>query len=223
MKKLLLIGNPSVLGKNLENILKQNYHTDVISIVPKQISSIPFNSYNALILDFTLLHKYSLTLSKTAKKHFPNIIVLFLCPTNISEQIILDLYESGADDHLYISLSSPALLLKKLDILFTNYHLTTKYEDSHITLNFDSLTAVIKGNAVSFTPLEFKLLKLLSLSPNTVLTRQHLLYSLWDRNGNYVEETSLNSMICRIRQRIDTENHHYIKTIYGIGYIWITY
>ena len=21
-------------------------------------------------------------------------------------------------------------------------------------------------------------------------------------------------------QRIDTENHHYIKTIYGIGYMW---
>lgn len=49
MKKLLLIGNPSVLGKNLENILKQNYHTDFISAVPKQISSISFNSYNALI------------------------------------------------------------------------------------------------------------------------------------------------------------------------------
>lgn len=115
------------------------------------------------------------------------------------------------------------LLLKKLDILFANYHLATKYEDSHITLNFDSLTAVIDGIATSFTPLEFKLLKLLSLNPNTVLTRQHLLYSLWDRNGNYVEETSLNSMICRIRQRIDTENHHYIKTIYGVGYMWITY
>lgn len=93
----------------------------------------------------------------------------------------------------------------------------------HITLNFDSLTAVIEGTATSFTPLEFKLLKLLSLNPNTVLTRQYLLYSLWDRNGNYVEETSLNSIICRIRQRIDTENHHYIKTIYGIGYMWSTY
>ena len=57
-------------------------------------------------------------------------------------------------------------------------HPTTKYEDSHITLNFDSLTAVIEGTATSFTPLEFKLLKLLSLNPNTVLTRQHLLYSL---------------------------------------------
>ena len=163
------------------------------------------------------------TISKAAKKCSPNIIVLFLCPTNIPEQIILDFYEAGANDHLYSTLSSPALLMKKLDILFTNYHLTTQYEDSHITLNFDSLTAVIDGISTSFTPLEFKLLKLLSLNPNTVLTRQHLLYSLWDRNGNHVEETSLNSMICRIRQRIDTENHHYIKTIYGIGYIWITY
>ena len=207
MKKLLLIVNPSVLGKNLENILKQNYDTDFISTVPKQIGSILFNSYNALLLDFTLLHNYSLTICITAKQCYPNIIVLFLCPTNIPEQIILDLYESGADDHLYISLSSPALLLKKLDILFTNYHLATKYEDSHITLNFDSLTAVIEGTATSFTPF-------------TVLTRQYLLYSLWDRSGNYVEETSLNSMICRIRHRIDTENHHYIKTIYGIGYMW---
>ena len=123
MKKLLFVGNPSILGENLENILKQNYHTDVISIVPKQISSIPFNSYNALILDFTMLHKYSLTISKTAKQCYPNIIVLFLCPTNIPEQIILDFYESGADDHLYSTLSSPALLLKKLNILFTNYRL----------------------------------------------------------------------------------------------------
>lgn len=99
MKKLLLISNPSVLGKNLENILKQNYHTDFISTVPKQIGSIPFNSYNALLLDFTLLHEYSLIICKTAKKHFPNIIVLFLCATNIPEQIILDFYEAGADDH----------------------------------------------------------------------------------------------------------------------------
>ena len=85
------------------------------------------------------------------------------------------------------------------------------------------MTAVSEGTATSFTPLEFKLLKLLSLNPNTVLTRQYLLYSLWDRNGNYVEETSLNSMICRIRHRIDTENHHYIKTIYGIVHLKINW
>mgnify|MGYP007047242385 CR=1 FL=1 len=117
MKKLLLISNPSVLGKNLENILKQNYHTDFISTVPKQIGSIPFNSYNALLLDFTLLHEYSLIYVRL-QKALPKYIVLFLCATNIPEQIILDFYEAGADDHLYSTLSSPALLQKKIGYLY---------------------------------------------------------------------------------------------------------
>ena len=77
MKKLLLISNPSVLGKNLENILKQNYHTDFISTVPKQIGSIPLT---LIMLCSWISHCYMnivLSYVKTAKKHFPNIIVLF--------------------------------------------------------------------------------------------------------------------------------------------------
>lgn len=84
MQKLLFVGNPTILGENIENILKSNYDTDFISIRPKQIDNIRFSSYNALILDFTMLHKYSLTICKAAKKCCPNIIVLFLCPTSIT-------------------------------------------------------------------------------------------------------------------------------------------
>ena len=67
MKKLLLISNPSVLGKNLENILKQNYHTDFISTVPKQIGSIPLtlimlcswisHCYMNIVLSYVRLQK----------------------------------------------------------------------------------------------------------------------------------------------------------------------
>lgn len=67
MKKLLFVGNPTILGENLGNVLKSNYNTDFISIRPKQIGNIRFSSYNALILDFTMLHKYSLTICKAAK------------------------------------------------------------------------------------------------------------------------------------------------------------
>ena len=56
MKKLLFVGNPTILGENLGNVLKSNYNTDFISIRPKQIGNIRFSSYNALILDFTMLH-----------------------------------------------------------------------------------------------------------------------------------------------------------------------
>lgn len=90
-------------------------------------------------------------------------------------------------------------------------------------INFDSLTAIIGSNNVDFTPLEFKLLKLFIKNSNIILTRQQILYYLWDKQENYVAESSLNSIICRIRRRIDTENFHHIKTIYGVGYIWNSY
>jgi DNA-binding response OmpR family regulator len=117
---------------------------------------------------------------------------MFLYPVDVSEQILLNEYDSGADDYLYTTLSSANLLLKKLHQLSTRKNLTTKYEGSRMVPSFDTLTAVIDDAIVGFTPLEFKLLKLFTLNSHTVLTWQHILYFLWDRNGNYVKETSLN-------------------------------
>ncbi|MFR4145014.1 MAG: helix-turn-helix domain-containing protein [Mediterraneibacter gnavus] len=54
-----------------------------------------------------------------------------------------------------------------------------------------------------------------------IVVRQRILDILWDKRGNYVDESSLNSIICRIRNKIDSKDHHYIKTIYGTGYMWI--
>lgn len=53
------------------------------------------------------------------------------------------------------------------------------------------------------------------------MTRQRILDILWDKRGNYVDESSLNSIICRIRNKIDLPEYHYIKTVYGTGYMWI--
>lgn len=223
MKKLLFIGNPSILDDNLDVVLKEDYKLAFMSDMPSLDGSLQFTAYHSIILDFEMLKEKSFVLCKIIKVSAPQTIVMFLYPVDVSEQILLNGYDSGADDYLYTTLSSANLLLKKLNQLSTRKNLTTKYEDSRMTLNFDTLTAVIDDAVVDFTPLEFKLLKLFTLNSHTVLTRQYILYFLWDRNGNYVEETSLNSMICRIRQRIDNEKHHYIKTIYGIGYMWISY
>lgn len=79
------------------------------------------------------------------------------------------------------------------------------------------------NNQITFTPFEFKLLKLFTQNPYTIITREYILYFLWDKNENYVTGSSLNSIICRIRKKIDTNEHQYLKTIYGTGYMWIPY
>ena len=37
---------------------------------------------------------------------------------------------------------------------------------------------------------------------------------------NYVNEHTLSLNVSRLRNKIEDENHGYIKTIYGLGYKW---
>ena len=53
-----------------------------------------------------------------------------------------------------------------------------------------------------------------------VLTRQMILEKLWDANGNYVDEHALTVNIGRLRRKVEQDGNKYIKTIYGMGYMW---
>ena len=95
------------------------------------------------------------------------------------------------------------------------------YEDGALSINFSEMTASLSGKALVFTPLEYRLLKILTKNPQNVLTRQVLLEKLWDADGNFVDEHALTSAISRVRNKIETEGRQYIKTVYGMGYMWI--
>lgn len=226
MEKILFLGNISIFKDYFKELSMQNYNIDSTTQIPENLSASYLNSYSAVILDFGILKNQSYFLCKTIKKLYPNTYVLFLFSLTTTEQIILKCYKAGADDYLYPSLSSIKILQKKLDILLRkskNTITTVTYRDSHISLDFNSFSARIEDDIISFTPFEFKLLKLFIQNPYTILTREYLLYFLWDKAENYVTENSLNSIICRIRKKIDTDEHHYFKTIYRIGYMWIPY
>ena len=58
-------------------------------------------------------------------------------------------------------------------------------------------------------------------NPNNVLTRQVLLERLWDIDGNFVDEHALTAAVSRIRNKIEINGRQYIKTVYGMGYMWV--
>ena len=64
-------------------------------------------------------------------------------------------------------------------------------------------------------------LEILMKNPQIVLTRQVLLEKLWDADGNFVDEHALTAAISRVRNKIETPGRQYIKTVYGMGYMWI--
>ena len=45
--------------------------------------------------------------------------------------------------------------------------------------------------------------------------------ALYDADGNFVDEHALTAAISRVRNKIETPDRQYIKTVYGMGYMWI--
>ena len=56
---------------------------------------------------------------------------------------------------------------------------------------------------------------------NLKMINNTLLEKLWDADGNFVDEHALTAAISRVRNKIETEGRQYIKTVYGMGYMWI--
>ena len=54
------------------------------------------------------------------------------------------------------------------------------YNDGNLYVNFSEMAATLNEETISFTPLEYRLLKVLTKNPQIVLTRQVLLEKLWD-------------------------------------------
>ena len=132
-------------------------------------------------------------------------------------------YELGAED--YVTKPFPmSVFQKKLSVALGRLAKQSGgdcYEDGALSINFSEMTASLSGKALVFTPLEYRLLKILTKNPQNVLTRQVLLEKLWDADGNFVDEHALTSAISRVRNKIETEGRQYIKTVYGMGYMWI--
>ena len=77
----------------------------------------------------------------------------------------------------------------------------------------------VAGRQVDLTPHEFDVLYLLAASPGIVFTRDTLLERVWS-NDIHVTERSVDTLIKRLRQKIEVEpgSPELILTVWGTGY-----
>lgn len=94
------------------------------------------------------------------------------------------------------------------------------YDDGYLRIDFDQMTAMRGVEALAMTPTEYKILRLLIANADKVITKRLLLEKIWDNNGNFVDERAVAVNINRLRKKIGSEDHEYIKTLYGVGYQW---
>lgn len=179
-------------------------------------------NYDLIVLDVNLPDGNGFDFCRDMKERHSDTAVIFLT-ANDMESDMLRGYELGADD--YVTKPFPmSVFQKKVSVLLARIRKQSGgdcYNDGNLYVNFAEMAATLNEKTISFTPLEYRLLKVLTKNPQIVLTRQVLLEKLWDIDGNFVDEHALTSAISRIRGKIEQPDKSYIKTVYGMGYMWI--
>ena len=60
----------------------------------------------------------------------------------------------------------------------------------------------------------------MTANADKVTTKRLLLEKIWDVSGNFVDEHAVAVNINRLRKKLETQDHEYIRTLYGVGYQW---
>lgn len=173
-----------------------------------------------VLLDVNLPDSDGFTLCSQMKK-LRDVPVVFLTARDLELDEMRG-FDCGADDYITKPFSM-ALLHKRLRAILKRAARGAKngYSDGYFSVDFDTANAALDGKPLILTPTEYKLMKLFLDNRGKVLTRQVILEQLWDVNGNYVDEHALTVQIGRLRGKLEKGGRKYIKTVYGLGYLWI--
>lgn len=220
MKKILLIEDDKLLNHTLKfNLEMEGYHVTSGTSV-KEAMLLLSQKYDLIILDINLPDGSGYDICSDIKEYYKDTAIIFLTANDL-EVDILKGYSLGASDYVTKPFSIGVFLKKVSAILvMLSPNLENIYIDKNLTINFSSFTSSFYKVSVLFTPMEYKVLSVFIKYDNQVLTRTQLLEKLWDVENNFVDEHALTATISRIRKKING-NHIYIKTIYGVGYVWI--
>lgn len=221
--RILVVEDDRLLNNTLcYNLSVAGYTVDAAMTKSVAMQFSEKQDYNLIVLDVNLPDGDGFEFCQNIKERRPDTAVIFLTARDM-ESDQLHGFELGADD--YVTKPFPmSVFQKKVAALLARISRQNGgdcYDDGYLFINFSEMTATLAGQAVSFTSMEYRLLKVLTKNPQIVLTRQVLLEKLWDIDGNFVDEHALTSAISRVRNKIEAENHQYIKTVYGMGYMWI--
>ena len=221
--RLLVVEDDRLLNNTLcYNLSTAGYIVDAAMTKATAISFCETQDYDLIVLDVNLPDGNGFDFCEQIKERRPDTAVIFLT-ANDMESDMLKGFELGADD--YVTKPFPiSVFRKKVSVLLGRIQKQTggdRYTNGTLSINFSELTAELSGLPITFTPLEYRLLKVLVRNPKIVLTRQVLLEKLWDVDENFVDEHTLTVTISRIRSKIEVDGLQYIKTVYGMGYMWI--
>lgn len=221
MRRILVVDDDVMLNSGLcYNLELDEYRAVPAHDAATTLEKIRGESFDLIILDVNLPDGDGFELCKKIKT-VQDIPVVFLTVRDLEADVMIG-FDLGADDYITKPFNINIFRKKVAAVLRRSERSTNQklYVCGDLVIDYDKLAASVRDEPVVLTPTEYKILKIFTSNPNVLLTRQVLLEKLYDVDANFVDEHALTVNINRLRSKIETGDRKYIRTVYGMGYIW---
>jgi two-component system response regulator VicR len=235
MKKILIVDDEKPISDIIKfNLAKEGYDTVTAFDGREAITKFEEDDFDLIILDLMLPELDGLEVAKEVRKtsHIP-IIMLSAKDSEFDKVIGLEI---GADDYVTKPFSNRELLARvKAHLRRTENIETAVSEENASGTNTDILIGDLKilpdafvaqkrGEELELTHREFELLHHLATHMGQVMTREHLLETVWGYDY-FGDVRTVDVTVRRLREKIeDTPSRpEFILTRRGVGYYMKSY
>ncbi|WDV46612.1 response regulator transcription factor [Clostridiaceae bacterium M8S5] len=179
------------------------------------------NQYDLIILDVNLPDGNGFVLCKKIR-HTSSVPIIFLTAKDLEVDELTGL-ELGGDDYITKPFSLMILRARVASLLRRSKNDTNKEINTQdFSFNFEDMTFYKGESNIELSKTEQKLLNILISNRGNILKRDLLIDKIWTGDIEYVNENALSVAIKRLRDKLEDNpaKPKYIKTIYGLGYMW---
>ncbi|MBI1876259.1 MAG: response regulator transcription factor [Acidobacteria bacterium] len=222
MPRILIVEDDPAIAVALEDDLRlEGYAVEVVTDGEAAIRSAREGAFDLILLDLMLPKKDGFDVCRELRRFGVNSRILLLTARTAETEKVLGL-DLGADDYV-TKPYSPKELRARIRALLRRTQAET--EEAAITrfgdceLDFSRAELRRAGKPVATTPLELKLLGLLTRRAGRVLTRRILIDEVWGKD-TAITERVVDNQIANLRRKIEPSptSPRYLKSVRGIGY-----
>ena len=174
-----------------------------------------------ILLDINLPDGNGLALLKEIRDKI-SIPIIILTANDLETDIVTGL-ELGADDYITKPFSLMVLRARVNTQLRRILNIPKQIIIDDFIFNFETMEFSKYKQSIELSKTEQKLLKILIENKGMTLSRQVLADKIWNDSADYVDPNALSVTIKRLRDKLEDNpsKPQYIKTTYGIGYMWV--
>lgn len=224
MSNILLLEDDLSLINGLSFALrKQGYGLEVARTIKEVDTVWAEGKYDLLILDISLPDGSGFEICEKVRQT-SKVPIIFLTASDEEVNIIMGL-DMGGDDYITKPFKL-GVLLSRINALLRR---AGDFSQTETEIQSNGLKAILtqgkvykNGELLDLTAGEYKLLCLFMQNPGTVLSKEQILENLWDNEGNYIDNNTLNVYIRRLRTKVEDNpsDPQMILTVRRMGYKW---